>query len=325
MSEWLQRQWYKSGVWHLVLMPLSWLFLLLSSLRRLAYRLGIFKTIRLPVPVIVVGNITVGGTGKTPLVIWLAEQLAQAGYKPGIISRGYGGKNDLPMVVTGTSDPAIAGDEPVMIAGRTIAPVWVGRDRAATGMALLNAYPACDLIISDDGLQHYRLARDAEIVVIDGQRRFGNGQLLPAGPLRESIRRLASVDAVVSNSAAADEGFIEMQLQPAGFRNLQDAAKSAPASEFVGKRLLAIAGIGNPSRFFAQLKTMGLQFTEKPFPDHYAYTPEDLQTDAMDAILMTEKDAVKCRAFARSHWWYLAVNAKLDRALVERMLKKLRK
>ena len=325
MSEWLQRQWYKSGVWHLVLMPLSWLFLLLSSLRRLAYRLGIFKTMHLPVPVIVVGNITVGGTGKTPLVIWLAEQLAQAGYKPGIISRGYGGKNDHPMAVTGTSDPAIAGDEPVMIAGRTSAPVWVGRDRAATGMALLNAHPACDLVISDDGLQHYRLARDAEIVVIDSQRRFGNGQLLPAGPLRESIQRLASVDAVVSNGTASDEGFIEMQLQPTGFRNLQDAAQSAPASAFVGKRLLAIAGIGNPDRFFAQLKTMGLQFAEKPFPDHYAYTSEDLQTDAVDAILMTEKDAVKCRPFARPDWWYLAVDATLDRALVERILKKLRK
>lgn len=324
MSEWLQRQWYKSGVWHLVLVPLSWLFRLLSSLRRLAYRLGIFKTVRLPVPVIVVGNITVGGTGKTPLVIWLAEQLAQAGFKPGIISRGYGGKNDGPMPVTGSSDPAIAGDEPVMIAGRAAVPVWVGRDRAATGMALLNAHPACDLIISDDGLQHYRLARDAEIVVIDGQRRFGNGQLLPAGPLRESMQRLASVDAVVSNGMTLDEGFVEMQLQPADFRNLKDAMKSASASEFAGKRLLAIAGIGNPGRFFAQLKTMGLQCAEKSFPDHHVYKPEDLQMDAADAILMTEKDAVKCRAFAQPGWWYLAVDAKLDRALVERVLKKLR-
>lgn len=325
MSEWLQRQWYKSGVWHLILVPLSWLFLLLSSFRRLAYRLGIFNTVRLPVPVIVVGNITVGGTGKTPLVIWLAEQLTQAGFKPGIISRGYGGKNDGPMAVTGNSDPAIVGDEPVMIVGRTAAPVWVGRDRAATGMALLQAHPECDLIISDDGLQHYQLARDAEIVVIDGQRRFGNGRLLPAGPLRESIRRLANVDAIVSNGAASDEGFIEMQLQPADFRNLKDATKSAPASAFVGKRLLAIAGIGNPGRFFSQLKTMGLQFAEKPFPDHHAYTPEDLPTGTADAILMTEKDAVKCRAFAQPNWWYLAVDAKLDRALVERVLKKLRK
>lgn len=325
MSEWLQRQWYKSGVWHLVLMPLSWLFGLLSSLRRYAYRLGIFKTVHLPVPVIVVGNITVGGTGKTPLVIWLAEQLAQAGFKPGIISRGYGGKSDGPMPVTGHSDPAIAGDEPVMIAGRTAAPVWVGQDRAATGMALLKAHPACDVIISDDGLQHYRLARDAEIVVIDGQRRFGNGRLLPAGPLRESIRRLASVDAVVSNGVSSDEGFIEMQLQPTNFRNLMDATKSASASEFIGKRLLAIAGIGNPGRFFAQLKAMGLQCAEKPFPDHHMYRPEDLQTGAVDAILMTEKDAVKCRAFAEPDWWYLAVDAKLDRALVERVLKKLRK
>jgi tetraacyldisaccharide 4'-kinase len=325
MSEWLQRQWYQLGIGHVLLIPLSWLFRLLSSLRRLAYRLRIFKVIRLPVPVIVVGNITVGGTGKTPLVIWLAEQLEQAGWQPGIISRGYGGKNGTPKAVSGNADPAVVGDEPVMIAGRTRMPVWVGRDRAATGAALLAAHPECNVIVSDDGLQHYRLARDVEIAVIDGERRFGNGQLLPAGPLREPVCRLKRVDAVICNGSAPENGLIQMLLEPQAFRNLLDSSKSVPTSEFSGKRLMALAGIGNPGRFFSQLKGMGLHFEERPFPDHHAYTREDLQTGAVDAILMTEKDAVKCRAFAEPNWWYLAVDAKLDRALIERVLEKLRK
>jgi len=325
MSEWLQRQWYRLGIWHVLLVPLSWLFWLLSSLRRLAYRLRIFKTIHLPVPIIVIGNITVGGTGKTPLVIWLAEQLRQAGWQPGVISRGYGGENAIPMAVSGNSDPSVAGDEPVMIAARTRMPVWVGRDRAATGAAMLAAHPECNVIVSDDGLQHYRLARDVEIVVIDGERRFGNGRLLPAGPLREPVGRLQCVDAVVCNGSSPGDGFIEMFLEPQAFRNLLDSSRSMPASEFAGKRLMALAGIGNPGRFFSQLKGMGLHFEERPFPDHHAYTREDLQTGAVDAILMTEKDAVKCSAFAEPNWWYLAVDAKLDHALIERVLEKMRK
>jgi tetraacyldisaccharide 4'-kinase len=325
MSEWLQREWTRTSGWQLLLRPVSWLFRLLSALRRAAYRLGLLKTQRLPVPVIVVGNISVGGTGKTPLVIWLAQQLQAAGLNPGIISRGYRGKHGLPISVTGYSNPAEVGDEPVMLAERTQLPVFVARDRVAAGMALLQAHPQCGVLISDDGLQHYRLGRDVEIAVVDGARRFGNGQLLPAGPLREPEARLDRVDAVVGNGEAAEEGMILMQLRPGVFRNLLDPGKTATAADFAGKKLLAIAGIGHPPRFFAQLENMGLEIETRAFPDHHAYTPDDLPSGSVDAILMTEKDAVKCRAFARPEWWYLEVEAQLDHALLERVLNKLRK
>lgn len=325
MSEWLQREWTRTSLWQLVLRPLSWLFRMLSAVRRWAYRTGVFKTQRLPVPVLVIGNITVGGTGKTPLVIWMAQQLQNAGLRPGIVSRGYGGKHAAPLAVSGDSNPLVVGDEPVMIASRTKVPVYVGRDRIAAGRALLQAHPECDVVISDDGLQHYRLARDAEVVVIDGERRFGNGQLLPAGPLRESASRLGAVDAVVCNGPNGGTDSFEMRLQPEAFRHLLDASRTAVAADFAGQRVLAIAGIGHPGRFFGQLEHMGLQFEARAFPDHHAYTPADLPGDAAGAILMTEKDAVKCRAFARPNWWYLAVDAKVDDALLERVLKKLRK
>jgi len=325
MSEWLQREWTRTSGWQILLRPVSWLFRLVSALRRTAYRLGLLKTQRLPVPVIVVGNISVGGTGKTPLVIWLAQQLQAAGLQPGIISRGYCGTHGLPISVTSYSNPAEVGDEPVMLAERTQLPVFVAHDRAAAGMALLQAHPQCGVLISDDGLQHYRLGRDAEIAVVDGARRFGNGQLLPAGPLREPETRLDRVDVVVGNGEAADEGMFLMQLQPGIFRNLLDPCKTATAADFVGKKLLAIAGIGHPPRFFAQLENVGLEIETRAFPDHHAYTPDDLPSGSADAILMTEKDAVKCRAFARPEWWYLEVEAQLDHALLERVLKKLRK
>lgn len=325
MSEWLQREWYRASGWQVLLRPLSWLFYLLSSVRRLAYRAGWFPTYRLPVPVVVVGNITVGGTGKTPLVIWLAQQFQAQGFHPGIISRGYGGKRVAPVAVSAESDPASVGDEPVMIAGRTSAPVIVARDRVAAGHYLLEIHPECDVIISDDGLQHYRLARDAEIIVVDGARRFGNGQLLPAGPLRERVERIQSANAVVCNGAACLAGAVEMTLYPTMFRNLKNPGKVASPTEFIGKKVLAIAGIGNPERFFMQLNHMGLQCASRAFPDHHAYVPADLPIHTADAILMTEKDAVKCRAFAQENWWYLEVEASLDPALAERLGKTLRK
>ena len=325
MSEWLQREWTRTSGWQLLLRPVSWLFRLVSALRRMAYRSGLLKTQRLPVPVVVVGNISVGGTGKTPLVIWLAQQLQAAGLHPGIISRGYRGKHALPIPVTGHSNPAEVGDEPVMLAERTQLPVFVGRDRAAAGLALLQVHPECGVIISDDGLQHYRLGRDAEIAVVDGARRFGNDQLLPAGPLREPVTRLDRVDAVVCNGETADEDVFLMQLQAGVFRNLLDPGKTATAADFAGKKLLAIAGIGHPPRFFAQLEKMGLAIATRAFPDHHAYAPGDLPSGDADAILMTEKDAVKCRAFAQPEWWYLEVEAQLDHALLERVLNKLRK
>lgn len=330
MADWLQKQWYRSSIWHLVLIPLSWLFRLLSSLRRMTYRTRFFKTYRLDVPVIVIGNISVGGTGKTPLVIWLARQLQAAGFKPGIISRGYGGSNESPESVSPESDPNIVGDEPVLIASRTGSPVWVCRDRIAAGHALLEAEPDCDVIISDDGLQHYRLHRDIEIAVVDGQRRFGNGHLLPAGPLREPVSRLKEVDAVVSNGQLPGDDFqaFRMQLSAKAFHNVADPSITATADALKGKRLLAIAGIGNPERFFTQLGQMGLALQTHAFADHHAYRAEDLQdlqTEGIDAILMTEKDAVKCRDFAQDHWWYLPVEAEVQDGLLDRILPKLRK
>jgi tetraacyldisaccharide 4'-kinase len=326
MADWLQRQWYRLGIWHLVLIPLSWLFCVISALRRLAYRAHVLPSFKLPVPVIVVGNISVGGTGKTPLVVWLAKRLQAAGFKPGIISRGYGADIAEPVRVTRDSAAQDVGDEPLLIAGRTSMPVWVGQDRVATARKLLEANPECDLIISDDGLQHYRMQRDIEIAVIDGRRQFGNGWLLPAGPLRESVARLQQVDAVVCHGAPVSElpqAFV-MQLTADAFHQVSDPNTTRSADDFISKRLLAIAGIGHPERFFEQLRRMQLTFASRAFPDHHPYRAEDLQTQGIDAILMTEKDAVKCRAFAQKDWWYLPVEADVQDGLLDRLLPKLR-
>lgn len=322
---WLEKQWERHGWWSILLLPFSWLFGLVVVLRRLAYRCGLLKKNYLSVPLIVVGNISVGGTGKTPLVLWLAEHLRALGYQPGIISRGYGGADKLPQAVSAASDPYQVGDEPVLLARRGLCPVWVGRDRAAAGRALLAAYPSCDIMISDDGLQHYALQRDVEIAVVDGRRRFGNGRLLPAGPLREPESRLREVDAIVTNGDAADcAGCHDMQLLGDTFRNLTDASRVAKAEDFFGKRLHMVAGIGHPQRFFDQVRRMGLTAQEHAFPDHHPFRPEDLQITGADAILMTEKDAVKCAAFSQPNWWFLEVTADLDAALLDRILEKIR-
>lgn len=326
MADWLQRQWYRISIWHLVLIPISWVFGLVIILRREAYRIGWLASCKLPIPVIVVGNITVGGTGKTPLVVWLAQQLQAMGFHPGIISRGYGAEHRQPMPVHADSDARALGDEPVLIAMRTGLPVWVCRDRVASARALRQAHPACDVIISDDGLQHYRLQRDVEIAVIDGQRLFGNRQLLPAGPLREPPSRLKEVDAIVCNGgfSPADGHVYDMRLNAGSFRQVRNPARTASASDLEQKTLLAIAGIGHPERFFAQLREMQLVFESRAFPDHHPYVAEDLQAQGVDAILMTEKDAVKCRGFAQDHWWYLPVDAAIEDGLLRQILPKLR-
>jgi tetraacyldisaccharide 4'-kinase len=279
----------------------------------------------MPVPVIVVGNLTVGGTGKTPLVLWLVEFLRSHGYRPGIVSRGYGSRASAPQAVANASDPMLVGDEPVLLAQRAQCPVWVGTRRADTARALLTARPDCDVIISDDGLQHYALRRDVELVVVDGDRGFGNRMLLPAGPLRESLSRLKSVDAVVINGGKTRPGEFSMRLAGDVFRNLGDGKATAQAADFLGKRVHAVAGIGNPGRFFAHLRQLGLDVVEHAFPDHHAFQPQELQFADADAILMTEKDAVKCTAFAPDNCWALAVNAEVDAVLGHRLLEKLRK
>lgn len=320
----MRKQWEQVGAWHIILVPLSWLFMLLSALRRLAYKIGLFKSAKLSVPVVVVGNISVGGTGKTPLVIWLAERLQQQGYTPAVISRGYGGNALSVTPVFKDSDPAFAGDEPVLIAQRGSWPVWVGRNRVAVAQAVLQAHPECNVIISDDGLQHYALWRDIELAVVDVKRGFGNGLRLPAGPLREGKGRLKTVDAVVSHGGNMLPGSYSMHLVGKSFRNVANPERAATADDFAERRVDAVAGIGHPSRFFAKLQDMGLQFREVAFPDHYAFRLEDLQSLGADVILMTEKDAVKCAAFAESNWWYLPVAADVDGALMAYILNKLR-
>jgi tetraacyldisaccharide 4'-kinase len=320
---WLEKYWYRITLLHLILFPLSMLFLLLAATRRALYRSGLLHTEKLPVPVVVVGNITAGGSGKTPLTLWLAQQLTGAGWHPGIISRGYAGNAAYAQMVTPDSDPAIVGDEAVLMAQRKLCPVWVGRDRVAAGQALLAAHPHCNLLLSDDGLQHYRLQRDVEIAVVDGTRRFGNGLLLPAGPLRELPSRLAGVDAVVSNGGAAKENEYRMTLEGSLFHNLPDPLKTRSAADFRDMRLHALAGIGHPQRFFTHLNRLGLSAQAHPFPDHHSFTSTDLDFSDADAILMTEKDAVKCARFGTDKCWVLRVDAQIDPALTHHILERI--
>ncbi len=319
----LQQYWYRTTPLHLALLPVSFIFRLLANMRRMLYRSGILRGEKLPVPVIVVGNITVGGNGKTPLTLWLAQQLLDNGWHPGIISRGYGSKASSPQAVHPSSNPDAAGDEAVLMAQRKLCPVWVGRDRVAAARSLLRAHPECDILLSDDGLQHYRLRRDVEIAVVDGVRRFGNGFLLPAGPLRELPSRLAEADAVVINGGTPAAGEYAMQLHGARFYNLLNPSIPAYAADFHGQHLHAIAGIGNPQRFFAHLNHLGLVVQAHPFPDHYRYTPGDLAYANADAILMTEKDAVKCATFATKKCWVLRVDAQVNPSLTQHILERI--
>jgi tetraacyldisaccharide 4'-kinase len=327
------RHWQRITPLTVALLPLSALFFIVSALRRLAYRRRWLSVARLPVPVIVVGNITAGGTGKTPLVLWLAQFLREHGFHPGIVSRGYRGTAREPQAVNASSDARICGDEPVLLARRSGCPLWIGRDRAAAARALLAVHPQCDVMLSDDGLQHYRLGRDVEIAVIDGARGFGNGFPLPAGPLREPSARLAAVDAVVvhrpDKSGTANFGdsasSIAMTLAGRTFRNLLNPTCTVDAEHFIGQRLHAVAGIGEPQRFFRHLTRLGLTFTAHAFPDHHAYQPADLRFSDCDAIVMTEKDAVKCAEFCSERCWTLPVDAEVDPRLGDILLHKLRK
>jgi tetraacyldisaccharide 4'-kinase len=321
----LQRHWYRLSPLHLLLFPISLIFRALAASRRFLYRSGILASVKLPVPLIVIGNISVGGTGKTPLTLWLAQQLIENGWHPGIISRGYiknGKQKEAPHAVAIDDSADEVGDEPLLMVQRAICPVWIGRDRPATALALLQAHPECDIILSDDGLQHYRMQREVEIVVVDGARRFGNGLLLPAGPLREPVSRLKNVDAVVINGDKAQGDEFSMHLEGTVFYNLLNPGITVPGSEFTGQRLDAIAGIGHPQRFFSHLQRMGLECKTHAYPDHHRYTPDDIALDGADAILMTEKDAVKCAAFATEKCWVLRVDAQVSSALTQLILKK---
>ncbi|MFA5825404.1 MAG: tetraacyldisaccharide 4'-kinase [Gallionellaceae bacterium] len=324
----LEKYWYRITPFHLLLWPVSLFFRVLAALRRALYRSGVLRSIKLPVPVIIVGNISVGGTGKTPFTLWLAQQLLDEGWHPAIISRGYSKAKqhqaNTPRAVGMNDSPDAVGDEPLLMVQRDLCPVWIGRDRPAVAQALLQAHPECDVILSDDGLQHYRLQRDVEIVLVDGKRRFGNGLLLPAGPLREPVSRLHTVDIVVINGGTTQGHEYAMQLNGSLFYNLLNPNTTLHAAAFAGQRVHAIAGIGHPGRFFAHLEQLGLVAQTHAFPDHHRYTSADIAFSDADAILMTEKDAVKCAAFATEQCWVLRVDARIDPALAQLIIEKIK-
>lgn len=307
--------WRSRGVAAWLLWPLSLLFRLVSALRRAAFSAGLLQAERLPVPVVVVGNIIAGGAGKTPLTLYLARALAARGWRPLIVTRGYGGRADAVHEVDARADVTESGDEPVLLARRSGLPVWVGRRRADAARAGLAAHPECDLVLCDDGLQHYALARDVEIAVLD-RRGVMNGFHLPAGPLREPPARLRTVDAVVLNGLPTlPEGVRTafcMRLHGECFHRLDRPEQQAAAADLAGLRLHAIAGIGEPARFFDHLRALGLEFVAHPFPDHHVYSAQDLAFPGCDALLLTEKDAVKCHGLSDTPMWVLPVEAHLD-------------
>jgi tetraacyldisaccharide 4'-kinase len=314
-----------------LLVPLAVLFGAVASVRRALFRAGILRAVRLPVPVVVVGNITAGGSGKTPLAAALTRALAERGWHPGLVSRGYGRVRSQrePIMVTPDANPDVVGDEPLLLA-RTGLPVAVAVDRVAAARALISAHPNCDVIVADDGLQHYRLARNFEIVVVDGTSGLGNGWRLPAGPLREPAARLEEADAIVvletpgtKTPWTAPDAW-RMTLVGDTFHRVTDPAQVQPASAFAGIGVHAVAGIGNPERFFAQLRALRIAATGHAFPDHHRFSAQDLALPGARAILMTEKDAVKCAAFADERCWYLPVHAHIDPALVARVEEALR-
>lgn len=307
----LEYSWYNNNALSLLLRPLSWLYCLIIFIRRLAYAMGLLKRHRLTVPVIVVGNLTVGGTGKTPVVIHIAHLLKCSGYSPGIISRGYGGKaRSWPQQVRPDADPVMVGDEAILISRRSGCPMAVGPDRVKTA-SLLQQHSGCDIIVSDDGLQHYALQRDVEIVVIDGMRRFGNGLCLPAGPLREPVSRKEKVDFVITNGASSRNEYV-MRYQGETLVSLNDPEQTCSLADLKGQRVHVLAGIGNPTRFFEQLRRKGLDVIEHPFTDHHLYRAEDLIFNDDHPVLMTEKDAVKCQRYAADNAWYLPIEIEMN-------------
>lgn len=318
---WLDRYGYSLNGLAVLLWPVSLLFSAAVRTRRFLYQMGLLKSESVRALVIIVGNISVGGAGKTPLVTHLITLLRAAGYQPGIVSRGYGGQAiEWPRAVTADSDPHLVGDEPVLLAQRCDCPVVVGPDRVAAARKLLEFHD-CNLIVSDDGLQHYPLQRDIEIAVVDGFRRLGNGACLPAGPLREPPSRLQQVDFVVGNGMARGAEFL-MLLHGDRALNLEDPLISSTLSNFQQTTVHAVAGIGDPWRFFAHLRRAGLRLIEHPFPDHYQFRATDLQFREDLPVLMTEKDAVKCRGIAAANCWYVPVSAWLDPEFEEQLLKR---
>ena len=309
-QSWVNRIWYGKRIPPLWTMPAAMVFAAIVAARRGLYRRGWFKVSRLSCPVIVVGNLSVGGTGKTPLVCWIVDKLKAQGRRPGIVTRGYGGSESAPQLIDGNADPVLHGDEPVMMARRAGVPVGVGRDRPAAAQLLIDAN--CDVIVSDDGMQHYALGRDCEIVVVDGDRRFGNGWVLPAGPLREPIARLKTADAVVVNGGRGLlDGALAMKLDGIEAVSVLGGTVRSLLS-FVGDSVHAVAGIGNPDRFFNMLRAHGVQVCGHTLDDHAQISSQMILFDDQKPVLMTEKDAVKCAPVADARHWFVPVTAQFS-------------
>jgi tetraacyldisaccharide 4'-kinase len=334
----LAHAWQRRGALAWGLTPLAAVFAAVSGARRAAFAAGWLKSVRVGVPVVVVGNVTVGGTGKTPTVIALVEALRAAGFSPGVVSRGYGAKIERPTPVTADTPARISGDEPLLIARRTGVPVWVSPDRVAAATALCGAHSDVDVIVSDDGLQHYRLQRDFELVVFD-HRLGGNGFLLPAGPLREPLSRHRDATLVnnpFDRTLPPWPNTFALKLEPGDAWHLANPALRRPLAQFAisapapgqapqdAQRIVAAAGIGSPERFFATLRAAGLAPQTMPLPDHYAYTSNPFADVTADAILVTEKDAVKLGAWNDARIWVVPVVAALDHRLITLVVEKLR-
>ncbi len=323
ISDLAEEVWYEEHSLAYVLTPVSWLYQAFMFLRSITYRCGLIPVLRLDVPVIVIGNITVGGTGKTPLTIWMAQYLKSKGMSPGIVSRGYGGKlSEKIQQVRPDSNPVLVGDEPVIIARNTQSPVAVGKNRYLAAKGLLE-HQNVDVIICDDGLQHLRIGRNIEIAVIDGDRRYGNGKCLPAGPLREPESRLDSVDFIVSN-ARTKRGEHLMEYIPGKLRSVKNPEITQDIEAFKGKTVHAVSGVGNPARFHSYLRSHDLQLIKEEFSDHHNFTASELRYGDEFPTVMTEKDAVKCEEFATEDMWYLPISAQMANTFIHRLDKRLK-
>jgi len=325
----LAKLWYRPARLAWFLLPLALVYRVVVAVRAWLYRIDVLGRTRLRVPVVIVGNITAGGTGKTPLVRWIVERLEASGRRPGVVSRSYAAAATGPARVHAGDPPGVRGDEAVLHASALAVPVWSGPDRLAAARALLEAHPEVDTLVCDDGLQHYALARDVEIAVVDAARGFGNRLPLPAGPLREPLSRLASVDAIVLNGDGRIDGLpanvptFALALRGGRFRNLLDRNREESAAFFRGLRLAAVAGIGNPERFFFDLRALGLAFEAHAFADHHRYGAQELRLPHADAILMTEKDAIKCAAFADARMWAVPIAAETSDDLARLVLQRI--
>lgn len=315
-------QWYNPKPWGKLLWPFSKIFERVVHWRKICYERNYFTSYKASVPVIIVGNLTVGGTGKTPLVIYLAQLLKKHGFRPGIVTRGYKGQVKSAVLVSSYSDPNVVSDEAVLLAKRSDCPVMISKKRAVAVRYLVRHHKV-NIILSDDGLQHYGLQRDIEIAVIDGERRFGNGELLPMGPMRESEQRLDTVDLIVTNSAKTTVNSREhnMTFKSTQVYSLSHPNKTRSLEEFVGRPVHAVAGIGYPERFFQYLRDLGINVIAHPYPDHYKFSATDVSFSDQLPVLMTEKDAVKCKYFAHTKLWVVAVSVELPQTFDSTVLR----